>query len=248
MDFDTSYEAYFDTLTHIFGTIRNTQRGNLKKAAEMVAATVMGGGIVHAFGAGHSHILVEELFCRAGGLGCVNGILEPSFMPHSGADKSSRLEQVAEIARLVFEDEDIRKGDLMILISQSGINPVVVEFARLTRERGVPIVAVTSVAHSQATPSRHSSGQKLYELADVVLDNGCPVGDAAMEVGEKGIRVAAMSTIMGGVLLQGLVYLAVQDMVRQGFDPPVRVSRNLVGGERNNLQFRYQYAGRIKRL
>ncbi len=242
------YEAYFATVTGILERIRQTQRANLETAARMIADTIMRDGILHVFGAGHSHMLAEELFCRAGGLGCVNAILEPALMPHSGADKASRLEQVPQLARIVFEDEDIRKGDLMLLISHSGINPVVVEFAALTRERGVPLIAITSLEHSKATPSRHASGKKLYELADLVLDTGCPLGDAAMEVGSLGAKVAAMSTVAGAVIVQALVYLSVEEMVARGFSPPVRISRNVAGGQRNNLQFKERYGSRIKRM
>jgi uncharacterized phosphosugar-binding protein len=242
------YDAYFETVGKICEQIAETQRGNLEIAARMVADTVIGDGIIHAFGAGHSHMLVEELFCRAGGLGCVNGILEPALMPHSGADKSSRLEQVPELARLVFEDEDIRKGDLLLTFSQSGINPVVVEFAALAREREVAVIVVTSLKHSMATASRHASGKKLYELATVVIDTGCPVGDAGMEVTGLQTKVAAMSTIAGALIVQALVYLSVEQMVLRGFDPPLRVSRNLTGGQRSNLQFRTRYGARIRRL
>lgn len=242
------YDAYFETVGKICTRILETQRGNLETAAQMAADTVMSDGIIHAFGAGHSHMLAEELFCRAGGLGCVNGILEPALMPHSGADKSSRLEQVPELARLVFEDEDIRKGDLMIIVSHSGINPVVVEFAALTRERGLPIVAITSLEHSTATPSRHTSGKKLHELADVIIDTGCPLGDAVMEIKGLQVRVAAMSTVAGALIVQALVYLSVEQMVLRGFDPPLRRSRNLAGGKRGNLQFKARYGSRIKRL
>jgi uncharacterized phosphosugar-binding protein len=214
----------------------------------MIADTVVGGGILHAFGAGHSHMLSEELFCRAGGLGCVNAILEPALMPHSGADKSSRLEQDSELARVVFEDEVIREGDLILAVSHSGINPVVVEFASLAQARGVPVVAITSLPHSMATPSRHLSGKRLCELATVVIDTGCPLGDAAMAIEGLAVKVAAMSTIAGAVIVQALVYLSVEQMVLRGFDPPLRVSRNLSGGARNNLQFKTRYGSRIKRL
>jgi uncharacterized phosphosugar-binding protein len=242
------YDAYFETVDKICARIGKTQRDNLETAAHMIADTVMGGGIIHAFGAGHSHVLAEELFCRAGGLGCVNAILEPALMPHSGFDKSSRLERLPDVARLVFEDEDIRSGDLVIAASHSGINPVVVEFAALTRERGVPLIAVTSLEHSTVTPSRHSSGKKLYELASVAIDTGCPLGDAAMEVDGLQAKVAAMSTIAGAVIVQALVYLSVEQMVLRGFDPPVRVSRNLAGKERGNLHFKARYGSRIRRF
>lgn len=242
------HHAYFETVRKICDQIDETQRGNLEIAAQMIADTIIGGGIMHAFGAGHSHMLVEELFCRAGGLGCINGILEPALMPHSGADKSSRLEQVPELARFVFEDEDIRKSDLVMAISHSGINSVIVEFAALAREREVPVVVITSLKHSMVTPSRHASGKKLYELASVTIDTGCPVGDAAMEVEGLQTKVAAMSTVAGALIVQALVYLSVEQMVLRGVDPPLRVSRNLPGGERNNLQFRARYGSRIKRL
>jgi uncharacterized phosphosugar-binding protein len=242
------HDAYFQTVDKICARIGGTQRDNLETAARMIADTVMGDGIIHAFGAGHSHVLAEELFCRAGGLGCVNAILEPALMPHSGFDKSSRQERLPDVARLVFEDEDIRSGDLAIVASHSGINPVVVEFATLTRERGVPLIAVTSLEHSAATPSRHSSGKKLYELASVAIDTGCPLGDAAMEVDGLHAKVAAMSTVAGAVIVQALVYLSVEQMVLRGFDPPVRVSRNLAGKERGNLQFKERYGSRIRRF
>jgi uncharacterized phosphosugar-binding protein len=242
------HDAYFETVDRICARIGKTQRENLETAALMIADTVMGDGIIHAFGAGHSHVLAEELFCRAGGLGCVNAILEPALMPHSGFDKSSRLERLPDVARLVFEDEDIRSGDLVIVASHSGINPVVVEFAALTRERGVPLIAVTSLEHSTVTASRHSSGKKLYELASVAIDTGSPLGDAAMEVDGLHARVAAMSTVAGAVIVQALVYLSVEQMVLRGFDPPVRVSRNLAGKERGNLQFKARYGSRIRRF
>lgn len=242
------YETYFDTVARILGQIRQAQRANLETAARLIADAIERGGIVHAFGAGHSHMLVEELFCRAGGLGCVNGILEPALMPHSGADKSSRLEQVPQLARVVFEDEDIRQEDVLLVFSHSGINPVVVEFALLARERGVGVIAVTSLEHSSATPSRHPSGKKLYELSDIVVDTACPLGDAAMQVDSLGAKVAAMSTIAGATIVQALVYLAVEEMVARGLEPPVRVSRNLARGERANLQFRARYGSRIRRL
>jgi uncharacterized phosphosugar-binding protein len=243
-----SYDAYFETVRRLCDRIGETQRDSLEIASTMIAEAIIGGGIIHAFGAGHSHMIVEELFCRAGGLGCVNGILEPALMPHSGADKSSRLEQVAELARFVFEDEDIRSGDVVMAISHSGINPVIVEFAALVREREIPVIAITSLAHSMATPSRHASGKKLYEMASVVVDTGCPVGDAVMVVEGLQQRVAAMSTVAGALIVQALVYLSVEKMVARGVEPPLRVSRNLPGGQRSNLQFKARYGSRIKRL
>jgi uncharacterized phosphosugar-binding protein len=242
------YETYFETVHRIVRGIQETQRENIERAARLIADAVTHEGIIHAFGAGHSHMIVEELFCRAGGLGCVNGILEPALMPHSGADKASRLEQIPELARIVFEDEDIRRDDVLLIASQSGINPVIVEFAVQAHERHVPVIAITSLVHSAAVSSRHSSGRRLYEVADVAIDTGCPVGDAAMSVDGLPTRVAAMSTLAGTLIVQALVFLSVEEMVRRGFDPPLRVSRNLQGGQRNNLQYRARYGARIRRL
>ena len=243
-----SYDLYFDKVGELIQRIKSTQRENLQLAAQRIADSIERGGIIHVFGAGHSHVLAEELFARAGGLGCVNAILEPALMPHSGADKASRLEQIAALGTIVVEDEDIRKEDIMILVSNSGINPIIVEFALCCKKAEIPMIAVTSLEHSTSVPSRHSSGKKLYELADIVLDNQCPKGDALMDIESINAKVAAMSTVTGAAIVQAMVYLTVLELEKRGLPIPVRISRNLHGGERNNLQYRREYASRIRRL
>ncbi|HWI65710.1 MAG TPA: SIS domain-containing protein, partial [Symbiobacteriaceae bacterium] len=195
-------EAYYATVNRTLSTVMATQAGAIEEAGRLGAEAILNGGLIHAFGTGHSHMIAEELFDRAGGLVLVNAILEPSLMLHEGVQRSSSLERLPGYAQRLLELEPLTAGDLLIVISNSGRNAAPVEAAMYARERGLKVAAITSVAHSKSQPPNHASGKKLYELADVVIDNCGIPGDAALEVPGSPALVCATSTVAGAFIAQ----------------------------------------------
>ena len=168
-------DYYIEQLQGILDRIKGEQRPAIIQAAKLLASAIRGGGIIHAFGSGHSHMLAEEVFYRAGGLAPVNPILDAPLVFFEGALASTAMERKLGYAAEILKREDVREGDAAIIISNSGRNAVPVEMASEMKARKVPVIAVTNLAQSRETPSRHPGGKRLFELADVVIDNCIPM-------------------------------------------------------------------------
>jgi uncharacterized phosphosugar-binding protein len=158
------------------------------------------------------------------------------------------MERLEGYAAMVIEQYDVRPEEIIIILSNSGRNAVPIEMAIQARKRGLKVVAITSLDFSRSVPSRHSSGKRLYELADVVIDNKVPVGDAA--IGIEGIpqKMGPISTIINAVLMHAIIMRACQLMLEKGATPPVWMSANLEGGDEYNLQYTSKYKNRVKYL
>lgn len=202
----------------------------VERAARLVADCVMGGGLIHVFGSGHSHMLAEEIFFRAGGLLDIDPVLESALMLHEGALKSTRMERLPGYAAIIADDREIRRGDVLIIVSNSGRNAVPVELAEIAKGRGVPVIAITSAEHSRRVSSRAPSGRRLFETADVVIDNHAPYGDACVSIERVAHPVGALSTITGAAILNAIMVGAVEMMARAGRPPVVLPSANLENG------------------
>ena len=212
---------------------------NVKKAGELFGDSIMKGGIIIAFGSGHSEVGARELVNRAGGLFSAKKIKDPS---------EGLFERLEGSGYLLTDKVEILPEDVVVVISNSGRNPAGIEIAMRAKEKGAKVVAVTAVEASKHTTSRHSSGKKLYELADVVLDLHTEDGDAAIQVDGLKERICGTSTIVTVGLLQSVVMYSVEYMISKGFNPPVRVSANLDGGFNRSLEIEKQYANRIYRF
>ncbi len=203
------------------------QVDEIERAAGHVADALGNGRRVFAFGTGHSHLLAEELYTRAGGLRGIEAVLEPSLMLHEGAAKSSALEKLTGYARILVANAGVGEGDVVVVASSSGRNAVPVEFAEESKARGATVIAVTSREHSGSVDSRAPSGRRLMEVADVVLDNTAPLGDATVSLPDRSEKVGPVSTVAGSVLLQSIVCEAALRLARNGRDPGVLVSYNV---------------------
>jgi len=221
---------YFAAAEALIAELWETQQGGIERAAHLVAQTLQRDGLIYVSGSGHSHMLAEELFYRAGGLAAVAPLLESSLMLHEGAVKSSGLERLEGYAALVLEDAGVGANDLLIVASNSGRNSYPIELALEAGRRGCSTVAVTSMATTSRVDSRHSSGEKLASVADVVLDNRVPYGDAVLDLPGMPSHVGPLSTIAGVTLLNAVVVRAVEMCVEAGHVPEVYQSANLQEG------------------
>lgn len=219
-----SASQFLTTVLDIAQRAAATQLPEIEAAAELVADALGDGHRFWAFGTGHSHLLVEEIWGRAGGLTDVSPVLEPGLMLHEGLLKSSLLERTTGLAEALLEVHGIADGDCVLVVSNSGRNAVPVEFAKGSRARGATVIALTSLAHSTSVESRAPSGERLYELADVVLDNCGVPGDAV--VPNRPHPVGASSTVVGAMLVQALTVEVVGLMQQRGLEVGTLMSLN----------------------
>jgi uncharacterized phosphosugar-binding protein len=238
---------YFDRLIAIMQEIKQHEIASIQQAAEWIADSIAADGLVHLFGCGHSHMLAEDVFYRAGGIVPVNAILESSTMLHEGAVKSSMVERMTGYAALILDNYSVKPGEVMIVISTSGINALPVEMAMAAKAKGLKVVAISSSAYLTTEP-RHPSGKRLQDVADLVIDNHVPRGDALVQVPGSPVKMASGSTVAGSLILNMIMTTAAEGLIAQGVEPPIYVSGNLPGGFEQNMAYIEKYRGRIKHL
>jgi len=207
---------------------------SIETAAELIANSMLTGGTLHAFGTGHSHMLAEELFYRAGGLVAVKPILFSGLMLHDGARRSTEMERLPGLADVLLGDHPVAQGDVLLMASNSGGNVVCVELARAAQAAGVRVVAITSLAHATSPQARARGTTKLHEIADVVIDNGGVPGDAILTVAGSTEPVGPTSTVVGAAIVNAMVAEVVERMTRAGSPPALYRSANLAGGDATN--------------
>jgi uncharacterized phosphosugar-binding protein len=244
----TASFAFFEVIHRLLNDVQTANAAALDQAAELVAESLAHDGLLHTFGTGHSHLIAEELFDRAGGLIPVNPLLDAGLMLHVSAMSSTAFERMHGYAEVVLKRYRLAPQDVMLVASNSGRNAVPVEMAMLARERGLKVIAMTALAYSQTQPSRHSSGKKLYELADVVLDTCGVPGDAVMRVEGVTPAVASTSTVIGAALAQALVHNVVEKLAARGLTPPLLTSANLGAGEGYGVANYARYRDRVRHL
>lgn len=240
-------KTYLVKIREIVSRIETEEAVVIEKGAHIIADSIERGGLVHVFGTGHSHIFAEEAFFRAGGLACINPVLEPSLMLHAGAVKSSMLENQSGLARIVFEHFDPQPPDSLLLFSNSGVNAVPLEFALLARDRGIPIVGIGSRQYIDYL-KREKGKQSIMELCDVFIDNKSEVGDASIEIENIGEKIGPTSTLAGVLILHLLFIEAASELMRKGFMPPVFVSGNLPKGKEKNRELIQRYRKLVRLL
>lgn len=228
--------AFFDEARKVMEKLEATQKDNIRRAALLISESIRKGGILQAYGSGHSYAGAIEVCGRAGGL-------IPSKV--IGENNIGDFESVEGNAYFLMRKVDICPEDIFILISNSGRNPMTIEMAEYIKKKGNPLIVVTALQVSRASKSRHSSGKLLYEFADVVLDNQSVFGDAALEIPGLDTKVCGTSTFASCLLLQQTIYEACEDMIQKGYEPPVFKSANIDGGREYNQKLEEQYGARI---
>lgn len=240
--------SFFAEVAELLTAAAVTQEEAIGRAADLMSRSIAGGGVVHFFGSGHSQMLCQEVFYRAGGLAAVNAILDDGLSLGSGAARSSQLERMEGYGQVLLSQEQLQPGEVMVIISTSGRNAVPVDVALEAKRQGLFVVALTSISYSQAAPSRHSSGKLLMDVADVVIDNLSTPGDAILSHPDVKVPFGPASTVVGAAILQALMAEVVERLVAGGTEPPVFLSGNLNGADAHNAALVQRYRGRCGRL
>lgn len=240
-------DQYASHITQTIHAICQEEREKISLAAQMVKTVLSQDGLIYVFGCGHSHILSEETFYRAGGLACVAPIFYPPLMLHEGAAESSRLEKQPGLAAEVLKNCRLTEKDMLFCLSTSGINAVPVELAETAQSQGIPTVAICSSAYFDQ-PARSVSGKHLYEAADLWIDNKAPHGDACLLPQGAAIKTTPLSTITGAFILNSILVEGTQLALAEGVDVPIYLSGNIPGGAERNKALIDRFQPRIPYL
>jgi uncharacterized phosphosugar-binding protein len=241
----TAAHDYLDRLSSLLDALKSGPTADaIQQTAAAVTTAARADRQLFVFGTGHSHMLAEEVLYRAGGLACAVPILSAATMLHEGAVSGSTLERTEGLVAPIIGRYGLGKGDVLIVISNSGVNAAPLEAARIGREAGATVVALTSLAYS----SHAAAGRtRLADLADIVIDNGIEPGDAIAALPGSDLRAGPASTVIGAAILNAIV-VEVAHATAQDGDPPVFRSANMPDAAENNARLVARYRDRNPHL
>lgn len=242
------YKEYLKKLHTIFEKVETTQAKNIEDAARIIADSISRGGILHVFGCGHSQMYAMEVFYRAGGLVPVNAILTPAISLEPNAPLSTQGERLEGLAKSILDNEVIGENDVLFIASTSARNNVPVEMAIEAKNKGMKVITLISLEFASNVTSRHKSGKKAYEFADVVLDNCGVLGDAIMEIEGLDAKFGPTSSVIGFAILQSIIVQTVENLSKEKVEIPIWVSANLDKGESINKKYIEKYRSRVSCL
>lgn len=233
-------KRYFETAGRLLETIVSAEIEKIQKVAGAAVQSVQAGGIIHLFGSGHSAIPAQEVYIRAGSL--------TNTRPVSLERILDTFEDIEGVGNRLMRGFDGRPGEVLLVISNSGVNPLPIEVALAGKESGLFVVGITSFDHSRRVAPKHASGQRLLELVDIAIDTHVPYGDAALKIAGVPGKVGPLSTIAGVAIVNAIIAETIEQIAALGGTPPVRISRNVPGGMEHNQQFVKRYGNRIPEL
>lgn len=235
------YEIAFSTGLNVVEKIKNTQKENITEAGKMIADAHMNGKTFYVSGSGHSHSVGEELYGRAGGLAFTVPIMTSELTLTEHPTKSTFIERLEGYASILAELYKVSEGDVVLIASNSGRNAYPVELALEAKKRGANVIAMTSMAHTSQVTSRHHSGKRLFEVADIVIDTCGQAGDAATYLEGIDIPILPTSSIANAFICSALSAQIVAHLHRNGHEVEVFVSANIDGGFEKNEAYMEKY-------
>lgn len=234
--------SYLNETVKLLQSIEKQEQKSLQQAAQIIYNAIVAGGILQLYGSGHSQLLAQESFYRAGGLVAAKPISIEELMLHKGALTSSDNEKDLAKIESYWAQIDLQKNDALVVISTSGRNSVPVEIALRAKKLGIPIITLQSLEYSEQT-SKHPSGKRLEDIADVVLNTRIPVGDGLMS--HNSLQYGPASTIAGAAMLNEAIVKAIDLLQANGQDVPVFGSSNVEQAHNNNEYYIEKYKDRI---
>lgn len=232
-------EKYYNEILDIQKQILTCEQDTITQVSMEMAKTLKDNKSIFLFGCGHSHLIVEEAFYRAGGLVRINPVFDTAIMLHEGASKSSKLEKLESYGAMVFDRLNVEAGDLFFVFSTSGRNGCPIEMAVRAKQAGAKVVTISSLVYKGLEASRHSSGKYLADVADYVIDNHVPYGDGVIPYGSQ--YVAPTSTVVTAMIWNMLIAQLAEDGPSIGYQPEYFVSGNISGGMEKNERYLEKY-------
>ena len=236
-------KAYETKITEVLHTFETTQGENILRAASAIVDALEQGHEFYTIGTGHSHMIGEEFYGRAGGLACVKMLAPAELTLCDHPLKSTKIERIGAYAHVIFTQYKLKAGDVLLITSNSGRNAMIVELALECKRRGITTIGFTSLDHSSRVTSRHESGKRLFELCDIVIDNCGIQGDAMLDLEGVPAKMGASSSIVGMYMAQCLSMEIAMEMARRGLEVPVFTSSNVDGADERNYQLMQKYYG-----
>lgn len=237
---------YLEAVTSLLKDLQKTQVEELKKAAQKMAEVVEKGNNIFAFGCSHASIITQELFYRTGGFALVNPIFNPTLMldtrPVTVTSKAERLEGFGVE---IIKESPLSEGDLLIIHSVSGRNTVIIDAALEAKKRGAYVIGITNMEYSRQVSSRHAGGKRLFEVADLVIDNCGDFEDSAIELEGFKQKIGATSTVAGAAIVNAIIVETSAILQAKGIEPPIFHSANVDGGDEFNRTLLEKYKDRI---
>jgi len=237
---------YMDFVIKKMKAVKEEESHHIDEAAKLITQTCLKNGRFYVFGSGHSHIVAEDIYIRAGGLAYVKAILVPELMLHEMPNKSTYLERLNGYSDAILKLYKVDANDTLMVISNSGRNNVPVEMCLSAKELGTSIIAMTSLKHAKTQQSRHYGGKCIHDIADVVIDNHAEEGDAGYYISGFETPVGPTSDITGTAIAQAIMIKTMENLVEQGHTPPVFKSSNLDGADTYNDELFDRYYGYSK--
>lgn len=239
-------ERYYSRVQEILSETLEQEKENMEAAAQVLADANENGHSIFTFGCNHAGLITLELFYRSGGMATVNPIRAPGMMLEiSPATMTSEMERLPDYGRIILNGEPVKAGDVLIIHSVSGRNAVTVDMAATAQEKGMKVIVVTNMNTAGTVTSRHPSGKKLHDFADVLIDNHGDIGDASVSLDGFEQKLAPTSTVIGAAILNAVSVRASEILLEKGIYPPVFMSGNIDGGDAYNKAIIEKYKDHI---
>ncbi len=232
------YQRYLDAVTKQLNAVVDEASADIEKAAQAIAQAIMDDKNYFLFGSGHSALIAREAFWRAGGLAPAMPI--PDIM-------EGDVERLPGHGLAILAHYNLQKGDVIVVISNSGINYLPLEIAMKCKDIGMTVIAMTSKKHSATVEPRHPSGKRLMDIADIVIDNQVVRGDALLSLSDERFKVGPSSTILGAFVIEAVTARAAEIMLDKGITPPLLISANAPGGDEHNKAIADKYRNKLIR-
>lgn len=248
-----AYIDYLNTLIGLVEKVRDTQHDKFEAAADIIANAISQNRMVHFWGpGGHSSIFAEDVMYREGELACINPIIDPNIsLGHGALKEINYFERVEGMGRAIVRFNRIKEGDVVVIGSAYGVNPVCIQGALECRKLGATVISITSPAFSDSLDNeetRHSTGKGLYEISDVYINSYSPSDDLTMKMDGLEQKFGPIGTIMQLLTLKALTTTVIQKLAEAGVEVPIWRNALEKGGTEFNDRYMNALWCRVKSM